>query len=54
MSVIGPRPLLVEYLPYYTKGLYNAAEISLNAERCRTYKIRQEQVRLLQEMPSEQ
>ena len=36
------------------KGLYNAAEISLNAERCRTYKIRQEQVRLLQEIPSEE
>ena len=30
----------------------NAAEISLNAERCRTYKIRQEQVRLLKEIPS--
>lgn len=21
MSVIGPRPLLVEYLPYYTMGV---------------------------------
>ena len=30
------------------------AEISLNAERCRTYKIRQEQVRFLQEIPSEE
>ena len=29
-------------------------ELSLNAERCRTYKIRQEQVRLLQETPSEE
>ncbi len=38
----------------YTKGLYNATEISLNAERCRTYKIRQEQVRLLKETPSEE
>ena len=37
-----------------TKGLYNAAEISLNAERCRTYKIRQEKVRLLKEIPSEE
>ena len=43
----------IEYLPY-TKGIYNAAEISLNAERCRTYKIRQEQVRLLKETPSEE
>ena len=47
------RASVHSYLPY-TKGLYNAAEISLNAERCRTYKIRQEQVRLLQEMPSEE
>ena len=37
---------------YTPKGIYNAAEISLNAERCRTYKIRQEQVRLLKEIPS--
>ena len=29
-------------------------ELSLNAERCQTYKIRQEQVRLLQETPSEE
>ena len=42
-----------EFLPY-TKGLYNATEISLNAERCRTYKIRQEQVRLLKETLSEE
>ena len=47
------RASVHSYLPY-TKGLYNAAEISLNAERCRTYKIRQEQVRLLREMPSEE
>lgn len=40
------RASVHSYLPY-TKGLYNATEISLNAERCRTYKIRQEQVRLL-------
>ena len=31
------RASVHSYLPY-TKGLYNAAEISLNAERCRTYK----------------
>ena len=46
------RASVHSYLPY-TKGLYNAAEISLNAERCRIYKIRQEQVRLLKEIPSE-
>ena len=40
------RASVHSYLPY-TKGIYNAAEISLNAERCRTYKNRQEQVRLL-------
>ena len=34
------RASVHSYLPY-TKGLYNAAEVSLNAERCRTYKIRQ-------------
>ena len=47
------RASVHSYLPY-TKGLYNATEISLNAERCRTYKIRQEQVRFLQEIPSEE
>ena len=29
-------------------------ELSLDVDRCRIYKIRQEQVRLLQEMPSEE
>ena len=47
------RASVHSYLPY-TKGLYNAAEISLNAERCQIYKNRQEQVRLLQEIPSEE
>lgn len=47
------RASVHSYLPY-TKGLYNAAELSLNAERCRAYRIRQEQVRLLQETPSEE
>lgn len=47
------RASVHSYLPY-TKGIYNAVEISLNAERCRTYKNRQEQVRLLQEIPSEE
>lgn len=47
------RASVHSYLPYM-KGLYNAAELSLNAERCRAYRIRQEQVRLLQETPSEE
>lgn len=47
------RASVHSYLPY-TKGIYNAAELSLNAERCRAYRIRQEQVRLLQEIPSEE
>ena len=47
------RASVHSYLPY-TKGLYNAAELSLNAERCQAYRIRQEQVQLLQEMPSEE
>ena len=47
------RASVHSYLPY-TKGIYNAAEISLNAERCRTYKTRQELVRLLKEIPSEE
>ena len=47
------RASVHSYLPY-TKGIYNAAEISLNAERCRTYKNRQEKVRLLKEIPSEE
>ena len=67
MSLVGTRPPTVDEWEKYElhhrarlatkpglKGLYNAAEISLNAERCRTYKIRQEQVRLLQEIPSEE
>lgn len=36
------RASVHSYLPY-TKGLYNAKEISLNAERCRIYKNRQSQ-----------
>ena len=47
------RASVHSYLPY-TKGIYTAEEISLNAERCRTYKNRQEQVWFLQEVPSEE
>ena len=54
MTLTGlSRASVHSYLPY-TKGLYNAAELSLNAERCRAYRTRQEQVQLLQEMPSEE
>lgn len=28
MSVIGPRPLLVEYLPYYTKEEHHRHDVS--------------------------
>lgn len=47
------RASVHSYLPY-TKGIYNAEEISLNAERCRAYRIRQEKVRVLQKVPSEE
>ena len=47
------RASVHSYLPY-TKGIYNAEEISLNAERCRIYRVRQEQVRVLQKVPSEE
>ena len=29
MSVIGPRPLLVEYLPYYTKEEHGKRRLSI-------------------------
>lgn len=47
------RASVHSYLPY-TKGIYNAEEISLNAERCRAYRVRQELVRVLQKVPSEE
>lgn len=28
MSVIGPRPLLVEYLPYYTKEEHHRHDVN--------------------------
>ena len=34
-------------------GLYNAEELSVNAERCQVYRNRQEQVRKVKEHPSE-
>lgn len=47
------RASVHSYLPY-SKGIYNVEEISLNAERCRAYRIRQEKVRVLQKVPSEE
>lgn len=29
MSVIGPRPLLVEYLPYYTKEEHHRHDVKV-------------------------
>lgn len=53
MEITGlSRASVHSYLPY-SKGIYNAAELSVNAERCRTYRNRQEQIRRLQEHPSE-
>lgn len=46
------RASVHSYLPY-TKGIYNVEEISLNAERCRAYRIRQEKVRVLRKVPAE-
>lgn len=47
------RASVHSYLPY-TKGIYNAEEISLNAERCRVYRVRQDLIRVLQNVPSEE
>lgn len=53
MEITGlSRASVHSYLPY-SKGVYNAAELSVNAERCRMYRNRQEQIRRLQEHPSE-
>ena len=47
------RASVHSYLPY-TKGIYNAEEISLNAERCQIYRVRQEYVQILQKVPSKE
>lgn len=53
MEITGlSRASVHSYLPY-SKGIYNAVELSVNAERCRIYRNRQEQIRRLQEHPSE-
>lgn len=33
MSVIGPRPLLVEYLPYYTKEEHHRHDVNKYSKR---------------------
>lgn len=53
MEITGlSRASVHSYLPY-SKGIYNATELSVNAERCRVYRNRQEQIRKLKEHPSE-
>ena len=53
MQITGlSRASVHSYLPY-CKGLYNAEELSVNAERCQVYRNRQEQVRKLKEHLSE-
>lgn len=53
MEITGlSRASVHSYLPY-RKGIYNATELSVNAERCRVYRNRQEQIRRLKEQPLE-
>lgn len=53
MDITGlSRASVHSYLPYI-KGMYNATELSTNAERCRTYRERQETVQKLRQDPSE-
>lgn len=53
MKITGlSRASVHSYLPY-CKGLYNAEELSVNAERCRKYWHRKEMISRLQELPSE-
>lgn len=46
------RASVQSYLPY-CKGLYNAEELSVNAERCRRYWNRKEMISILKKLPSE-
>ena len=53
MEVTGlSRASVHSYLPY-CKGLYNAEELSANAERCRRYSDRKEIIARLRKTPSE-
>ena len=53
MKITGlSRASVHSYLPS-CKGLYNAEELSVNAERCRKYWHRKEMISRLQELPSE-
>lgn len=53
MKITGlSRASIHSYLPY-CKGLYNAEELSVNAERCRKYWHRKELISRLQKLPSE-
>ena len=53
MKITGlSRASVHSYLPY-CKGIYNAEELSVNAERCRKYWHRKEMIARLHELPSE-
>ena len=47
------RASVHSYLPY-TKGIYNAEELSLDAEKCRVYRMRREKLEKLQQSQSEE
>lgn len=54
MKITGlSRASVHSYLPY-TKGIYNAEELSVNARRCRIYRIRQERIKKLAEEKTEE
>lgn len=54
MEITGlSRASVHSYLPY-TKGIYNAEELSLDAEKCQLYRLRQEKINVLQQDPSEE
>lgn len=54
MEITGlSRASVHSYLPY-TKGVYNAKELRLDAEKCRLYRIRQERIKILQQDLSEE
>lgn len=54
MEITGlSRASVQSYLPY-TKEIYNAADLSLDAEKCRIYRERQEKIKLLRQESSEE
>lgn len=54
MEITGlSRASVHSYLPY-TKGIYNAQELSMDARRCRLYRERLEKVKMLQQNLTEE